>query len=180
MTDSNNLPAKCMDCAKSKMSSIHQKCNFCIGLGFQESILCDLNRCIQDEASFKCHAFQPILSLVSASKSRATNQNDPSSKHLKRESYLRLFHPDKINYERALALQRIGRDPDDVYILLKYHLSWNVSYRIPIFNPTNNFINFVHNTFFVCSERIGGFVDLLYLAQDHVHLYVESDGELSV
>ena len=41
-------------------------------------------------------------------------------------------------------------------------------------------MNFVHDTFLVCSERVGGFVDLLYLAPDHVHLYVESDGELSV
>ncbi len=32
----------------------------------------------------------------------------------------------------------------------------------------------------VCSERVGGFVNLLCLAPDHVHLYVESDGELSV
>jgi REP element-mobilizing transposase RayT len=31
-----------------------------------------------------------------------------------------------------------------------------------------------------CSERVREFVNLLYLAPDHIHLYVESDGELSV
>jgi REP element-mobilizing transposase RayT len=51
---------------------------------------------------------------------------------------------------------------------------------MPVFNPINNFINFVHDTFLVCSERVGGLVCILCLAPDHVHLYVESDGELSV
>ena len=27
---------------------------------------------------------------------------------------------------------------------------------------------------------VGGFVEVLHLAADHVHLYVESDGELSI
>jgi len=180
MADSNKLPAKCMECAKSKTSSVHQQCNVCIELEFQESILCDLNRCIQDEEAFKCHAFQPVLSLVSASENRTTNQDDSFPKLHQRESYLRLSHSEKIKYERALAMQMLGRDPDGVYMQIKYHLSWNVTYRMPIFNPASNFINLVHDTFLVCSERIGGFVDLLFLAPDHVHLYVESDGELSV
>ena len=180
MNDSNKLPPKCRECAKSKVSHPHQKCHFCGDLEFEESILCDLNRCIQEEADFMCHAFQPILKLVSASEKKNAEQHNGSPIRHKRESYLRLFHSDKIKYERALALQRLGRDPDDVYVLLKYHLAWNVTQRMPVFNPVNNFINFVHDTFFVCSERVGGFVDLLCLAPDHVHLYVESDGELSI
>ena len=174
------LPTKCRECARSKTSYPHQKCGFCGDLGFDESVLCDFNRCIQEEADFSCHAFQPILKLVSASENKTAEQHDASPIRRKKESYLRLFDSDKIKYERALALQRLGRDPDDVYALLKYHLAWNVTQRTPVFNPINNFMNFVHDTFLVCSERVGGFVDLLYLAPDHVHLYVESDGELSV
>ena len=180
MTDSNKLPTKCMECAKANTSSIHQKCNVCIELEFQESILGDLNRCIQDKEAFKCHAFQPVLSLVSASENRANNQDNSSLKLYKRESYLRLFHSEKIKYERALAMQMLGRDPDGLYVQIKYHLSWNVTYRMLIFNPASNFTDLVHGTFLLCSERIGGFVDLLHLAPDHVHLYVESNGELSV
>ena len=180
MTGSNKLPPKCRECARSEVSHSHQKCHFCGELEFEESVLCDLNRCIQEEADFRCHAFQPILKLVSASENKNAEQHDVFLIHHKRESYLRLLDSDKIKYERALALQRLGRDPDGVYVLLKYHLAWNVTQRMPVFNPINNFINFVHDTFLVCSERVGGFVDLLYLAPDHVHLYVESDGELSV
>ena len=49
-----------------------------------------------------------------------------------------------------------------------------------VFNPVKNFISFIHDTFLVCSERVGGFIHLLYMSPDHVHVYVESDGEFSV
>jgi len=117
---------------------------------------------------------------VSPSKNRAIGRLGRPQKHLKKKSYLRLFHSDKIKYERALALQKLGRDPDDVYVQLKYHLSWNVSLRRAVFSPVNDFIDFVHDIFLRCSELTGGFVDLLYLAPDHIHLYVESDGKLSI
>ena len=180
MSSSNELPTKCLECAKSNVSHLHQKCRFCGELEFQESVLCDLNRCIQDAAHFECYAFKPTLKLVSASEERTTDQHDASPKSLTRESYLRLFQSDKIKYERALALQRLNRDPDGVYVQLKYHLVWNVSYRMPLFAPANDFISFVYDTFMKCSERVREFVNLLYLAPDHIHLYVESDGELSI
>lgn len=44
----------------------------------------------------------------------------------------------------------------------------------------NTFFDGVSDTFLKCSELARGFVDLLYLAPDHIHLYVESDGELSI
>ena len=180
MNDQNMLPPKCRECARSKISHPNEKCRFCGELEIEESVLCDLNRCIQEEAGFMCHAFQPVLKLVNASENKNAEQHDASPIRNKKESSLRLFDSDKIKYERALALQRLSRNPDDVYVLLKYHFAWNVTQRMPGFNHINNFMNFVHDTFLVCSERVGGFVDLLYLAPDHVHLYVESDGELSV
>ncbi|MFC1815951.1 transposase [Thermodesulfobacteriota bacterium] len=91
-----------------------------------------------------------------------------------------LLKSDKIKYERALALQKLGRDPDGIYIQIKYHFAWNVSLRRAVFSPAKDFIDFVLDTFLKCSEPTGGFVDLRYLAPDHIHLYVESDGELSI
>jgi len=58
MNDSNKLPPKCRECARSKVSHPHQKCRFCSELEFAESVLCDLNRRIQEEAGFICDAFQ--------------------------------------------------------------------------------------------------------------------------
>jgi len=180
MPPSNELPAKCMECAKSKMSHFHRKCRFCNELGFEESVLCELNRCIQSRPDFECHAFQPMLKLVSPLKNKAPRFDDNSTREIKEKFFLDLLNSDKINYERALALQKLARDPDGVYMQLKYHFAWNVSLRRSVFSPANDVFDFVSDTFLKCSEPAGGFVDLLYLAPDHIHLYVESDGELSI
>jgi REP element-mobilizing transposase RayT len=180
MLASNELPAKCMECAKSNVSLFHRKCHFCGDLEFEESVLCDLNRCIQSRSNFECHAFQPILKLVGPSKNKVPRFDDNSTKEIKEKFFLERLKSDKIKYERALALQKLSRDPDGVYMQLKYHFAWNVSFRRAVFSPGNNFFDFVSDTFLRCSEPAGGFVDLLYLAPDHIHLYAESDGEISI
>ena len=180
MSASNELPAKCIECNKSTVLRLHRKCRFCRDLEFQESVLCDLNRCIQSRSDFECHAFQPMLKLIGPSKNKVPQFDDNSTREIKEKIFLNLLKSDKIKYERALALQKLVRDPDGVYVQFKYHFAWNVTHRISVFDPINNFFNFVHDTFFVCGERAGGFADLLYLAPDHIHLYVESDGELSI
>ena len=180
MSASNELPAKCMECVKSNVSRYYKKCHFCRELEFQESVLCELNRCIQSRSDFECHAFQPTLKLVGPSKNKVLRFDDNSTREIKEKFFLDLLNSDKIKYERALALQKIGRDPDGVYIQLKYHFVWNVSLRKSVYSPANNFFDFVNDTFQRCSEQAGGFVDLLYLAPDHIHLYVESDGDLSI
>lgn len=180
MPASNELPAKCMECVKSNVSRYHKKCQFCRDLAFQESVLCELNQCIQSKSNFECHAFQPMLRLAVPSKNKVPRFDDNSTKKIKEKFFLNYLNSDKIKYERALALQKLARDPDGVYMQLSYHFAWNVSFRRSIFNPANNFFDFVSDTFLRCSEQAGGFVDLLFLAPDHIHLYVESNGELSI
>ena len=180
MSASNELPAKCIECNKSRMSRLHRKCHFCRDLEFQESVLCELNRCIQSKSDFECHAFQPMLKLVGPSKNEVPRFDDNPTREIKEKFFLDLLNSDKIKYERALVLQKLGRDPDGVYMQLKYHFAWNVSFRRAVFSPANTFFDFVSDTFLRCSEPAGGVVDLLYLSPDHIHLYVESDGELSI
>lgn len=180
MSVSSEPPAKCRECAKSAVSIIHGKCNFCRELEFHEEVLCHLNRCIQNPADFRCHAFHPILKVVSPSKNKVPDLFGGPKDRLQRKFSMRLLRSDKIKYERALALQKLDRDPDGVFIEFKYHFAWNVIHRRPVFSPNNNIFDFVHNTFLECSKLVGGFVSLLWLAPDHVHLYVESDGENSV
>lgn len=180
MLASNDLPEKCMECVKSSVTMFHRKCHFCRDLEFDESILCDLNRCVQGKSDFECHAFQPMLKLIGPSENEKFVSDESSARESKEKFFLGLLNSDKIKYERALALQKLARDPDGVYVQLKYHLAWNVSLRRSVFSSANNFFDFVSDTFLKCSELAGGFVDLLYLAPDHIHLYVESDGELSI
>ncbi len=180
MLSPNELPEKCLECVKSSVTLFHRKCQFCRDLEFQESVLCELNRCIQNRSDFECHAFQPMLKLVGPSKNKEFVSDNSSSREINEKFFLDLLNSDKIKYERALALQKLARDPDGVYMQLKYHFAWNVSFRKSVYSPANTFFDFVSDTFLRCSEQAGGFVDLLYLAPDHIHLYAESDGELSI
>jgi REP element-mobilizing transposase RayT len=98
----------------------------------------------------------------------------------RQESFRKFLRSDKIKYKKALALQKLNSDPDGVFVKLKYHFAWNVIHRNPIFRHTNDIFDFVYDTSSKCNELVRGFVNLLWLAPDHLHLYVESDGELSV
>ena len=180
MSDSSELPEKCGECAKSEASKTHSNCDICRELGFLESVLCHLNRCIQEKVDFQCHAFRQALRLVGAPEKEGLRQNGGSGEAPTRDSFKELLHSDKVKYERALALQKLSLDPDAVIVQLRYHVVWNVFHRMPVFSPVNDFVSFVHDAFLGCSELAGGFVHLLYLAPDHVHVYVESDGERSV
>lgn len=180
MPDSNELPQKCRECAKLEASRPHSNCDVCVELEFREAMLCDLNRCIQDKAGFQCHAFRHALRLVGAPEKGVLGHDGGSAVTPKRESSKDLFNSDKVKYERALALQKLRRDPETIIVQLKYHFVWNVSRRTPVFVPANDFIRSVHDIFLGCSHAAGGLVHLVYLAPDHVHVYVESDGERSV
>jgi len=135
MPSSNELPAKCTECYKSTGSRLHRKCQFCNEREFEESILCDLNRCVQDIADFQCHAFQSILKLVDSSISNVTEVDDGHTKKTQKIFLVDRLNSDKIKYERALALQRLGRDSDGVYVQLKYHFAWSISHRRAVFSP---------------------------------------------
>ena len=180
MSISSELPVKCQECAKSAERSIYTKCSFCREIDFSEAILCHLNRSTQDISDFQCYAFQPLLKVVSPSGCEYLDSFDNTEEHDRNEPFLRWLSSDKIKYQKALALQKLNRDPEGVFGDLKYHFAWNVVYRSPVFSPSEDYLNFIRNIFFKCSALIGGFVNLITLGSDHVHLYAESDGSLSV
>jgi REP element-mobilizing transposase RayT len=180
MAFSSELPELCRQCGKSTASSIHKNCKFCRDLGIQEEVLCYLNRTVQNPAKFKCHAFQPLLRRVDSSGTRATTADVRPKEHLKKEVITRLLQSDKIKYNRALALQRLTSDPEGVFVDIKYHFAWNVKHRQPIFNLDADVLDFAHEVFLGSSQLVGGFLTLLWMAPDHVHVYVDSDGEHSV
>ena len=180
MASSFELPRKCRECVKSSMPLIHSKCDLCKDIGLQEEILCDLNRSVQEPGGFICHAFHPMLKLVRSIAQEVvplpeSPKNDPAGRFFRK--WLR---SDKIGYERALALQKLGRDQDAVLVDLEYHLVWNAIQRTPVFTSPANMSGFIRDVFSSYSELVGGFVSLLWLAPDHLHLYVESNGETSI
>ncbi|MFC1866811.1 IS200/IS605 family transposase [Thermodesulfobacteriota bacterium] len=176
---SDNIPLRCGECAKSSALRYHRRCSFCQDLEFEEGILCDLNRAVQEMEGFECHAFEPRLNVVSTQKME-NEEAAPPDQHRKKLPFLGLLNSDEIKYQRALALQKLKRDPDAVYMQLKYHFSWNVFRRTPLFSEEDHLIEQLSLIFHDSGTEAGGFVHLLHLAPDHVHLFVESDGELSV
>ncbi len=119
---------------------------------------------------------RPVLSLVKGGRMLSDKQKDM----VLQNDLEALLNSDRLKYQRALAVQRLERDPDAVYTELKYHLAWNVAARRPIFIDSADAFDAIHNAFFTCGARVGGFAGLLWLAPDHIHVYVESDGEKSV
>ena len=171
-----HFPVKCRECAKSSKPFIHGRCSFCQDLSFQEEVLCDLNRSTQNPTFFECHAFQPLLKLVASSGKKTRPEPKVQSVEITLE---KLLDSDKVKYQRALVLQKLARNSNDVILEIKYHFAWNVVGRRPAFVKPATTIDFISDTITNCSEAVGGFASLLWLAPDHIHLYVESDGEVS-
>ena len=176
-----NVISESFSCKMSKVRQIIQaihswQVQLLPGFEFsRRSALC--SKPVNTESNFfDCRAFQPLLKLVASS----GQETRPEPKAQPAEITLeKLLNSDKIKYQRALALQKLARNPNDVMLEIKYDFAWNVAGRRPAFLEPATTIDFINDTITNCSEAMGGFASLLWLAPDHIHLYVESDGEVS-
>jgi len=175
------LPEKCHRCAKLNGSTAFKNCDFCRKSDFPESILCDLNRSVQGAKDFSCYAFLPILKLATPSilKPKKSESFRRPERSQRAEDYQKTIFSETFKYEKALAIQKLNRDPDFVSLNIKFHFAWNVVQRRPLFSPENKYFEFLYDTILLCSDLTGGFSSLIRLAPDHIHVYVESDGEQS-
>ena len=172
-----NVPQRCLECDKFYRVRTDSRCRVCRDLEFEEGILCHLNRAVQDDHNFSCHAFRPRLNLIGSAEVTRPAPVDRKSRH---KSIHEIMGSDKFKYQKALALQKLKQYPDGVFMELKYHLAWNVSQRTPVFSPEKEYFNLVLDTVIGCGGLVGGVARLLWLAPDHLHIYVESDGGKSI
>jgi len=135
---------------------------------------------MQSPHNFKCHAYQPVLTIAKPSETKIPDFSGGLKEIDRQESFQNYLRSDKIKYKKALALQKLNNDPDGVFLEVKYHFAWNVIHRKPVFRLSSDIFDFICERSMKCSELVRGFVNLLWLAPDHIHLYVESDGEISV
>jgi REP element-mobilizing transposase RayT len=176
----DEFPERCKQCVKSIGPILNRQCKFCQELKFDECVLCDLNRLMQASHNFKCHAYQPVLTITDPSETKTPDFSGGLKKIDRQESILNYLRSDRIKYKNALALQKLNDDPDGVFMEIKYHFAWSVIHRKPVFRFSSDVFDFIYDRSLKCSELVRGSVNLLWLAPDHIHLYVESDGELSV
>jgi len=173
-------PGECQRCFKSTISEPHKKCDLCQELRFSEQILCDLNRSTQTPSSFRCYAFQPILRSVKSDDSRRPDLENEFKNHAQNEDIKAYLKSDKIGYEKALFLQKLTREPDEIFISIKYHLALSTLHRKPIFDLIGEAKELIRGKFSEYSVQSGEQMSLLWLAPDHGHIHVESDGNRSV
>jgi putative transposase len=180
MSEAKKAPSNCLECHKFQNSRPVADCPVCRDLKFEEGILCELNQAVQHNLNFVCHAFRPGLKLVDPrgkTKSARPALMDPKKRH---KSIQEIMASDKFKYQTALAIQKLNRDPDEAFMDLKYHLAWNVKRRKSVLIQENEHLEFVIDTLAGCGEMVGGTVRLIWLAPDHLHLYLKSDGERSI
>ncbi len=173
-------PPKCLECAKFYRHQPHAECRFCNDFGLEETLLCDLNRMIQKPEAFRCHAFKPRFKLADSNVAGKPTASRPIRPRSQLQFLRDFLKSDKIKYQKALALQKLEQDPDGVFVSLKYHLLWNTANRSPIFTPPQTYFENLFDLFLGFGELVGGSVALIWLAPDHIHIYVNSDGEKSI
>ena len=173
---SDNLPEKCFSCTNNTASAVHKKCKFCQDLRFTESLLCHLNRSVQANDNFICHAFRQKLISVNKTVADKPSLEILPTNSFRAEKIKELLDSDKSKYRNALAVQRLQRDPDGIYLELKYHFAWNVLGRRAVFEKSADCFDFISDLFLTCGDLVGGYAQLLWLAPEHVHIYVVTDG----
>ncbi len=177
------LPDRCRECAKNTDASANTSCRVCANTEFDETILCELNRSVQQEADeFECHAFQPMLEVIDSKKRIAPETNNRGGGRnvlAEKLAILKLMNSDKIQYQKAWALQQMEKDPDAIIIDLKYHYAWNVKGRRCLFAKSTEYFDQVYNAFLSISLPSVLRTQLLWMAPDHIHVYCEADGERS-
>jgi REP element-mobilizing transposase RayT len=177
------LPEKCRKCARNKNPKVHTDCRICADTEFDETILCELNRSVQEEnEEFECHAFLPTLKVIGSKKEPPSNSRKPVKGNVLAEqlAIIKLMNSDKIQYQKAWALQQLEKDPDAIIVDLKFHYAWNVKGGRCLFTKSEEYFSQIYDAFSKASIPSVLRTQLLWLAPDHVHVYCEADGKRSV
>jgi REP element-mobilizing transposase RayT len=85
-------------------------------------------------------------------------------------------------YRLALALQQLQRNPDEIVCNLQYHLCLVTRHREQIFVDTEPYIEPIVQCFESLAVEAAGIIKarLLWLAADHMHIYLEATPDYAV
>ena len=142
---------------------------------FSEWIQCELNQSVQvGNKDFICGAYQPGLKIAGKPAVKSDIPRPLKSEEL-------LSHSQRsIKYKGAVAKQRLSRDPDLVSVTCKFHLVWSTKHRSKGFSERSSLADAITSAFYSCGDKIGGTADLLLVAEEHVHVFLRSDGEVAL
>ena len=85
----------------------------------------------------------------------------------------------KVQYQKALFLQKLEREPDAIFCQVKFHMAWSVIERRSVFADPKKHLDVIAVSLFRAQAPSVTDIQLLWLAPDHLHVYCESDGTAS-
>jgi len=171
----NSVKMLCETCHKFLNQKSLKNCDFCARLNFPEDILCQLTRS-EAEGSIlsECGAFRQKLILL---------DKDKSGKSIEAETINddNFVSSDKAKWFEAYAKQQLQADSDQMYFKLRFHICLVTNKRNKIFSSANEYIAKMTDIF----NQIGGMfeqtqVEILYLSEDHIHLYTDTTPDYSI
>ena len=166
------IPPLCQACYKHHHSTVVKACPFCRDVQFPEQVLCDLVRESQSEKQpFRCAAFQPALSVVRHDEIEASPAEESS------EDTANMSPQDK--WFRAYAVQQLSLHPDLIVFTIRYHVVFSTRQRVPCFSSQHDepMADLVRQAAFPFEQTK---VHVLWLASDHMHLYIDASPEYAL
>src|SRR5215468_120366 len=167
-----SIPTLCQACYKHYRSTVVKVCPFCDDVRFPEQVLCDLVQEGQSEKQpFRCAAFLPALSVVRHYEIEASPAEEGS------EDMVNMYPQDK--WFRAYAVQQLSFHPDLVYFTIRYHVVLSTRQRVNVFASEHReqIADLVRQAAVSFEQTTA---HLLWLASDHLHLYIDASPEYAL
>lgn len=161
----------CTTCHKFENDAAIALCDFCMSTEFPEHVLCELTRGAQKKLKmFRCDAFRPKFSLVGGIRQKPNKETPNNAMDAAQK------------YRLAVALQQLQKNPDEIRHALKYHLCFVTRKRAPVFDAAEPLIAPMIDGIMSLDTEVKGIMKarLLWLAADHIHIYMESSPDFSV
>jgi REP element-mobilizing transposase RayT len=147
-------------------------CPFCADVQFPEQVLCDLVREGQSEKQpFRCAAFRPAVSVV--------QQDHTEARHLEEVSADTVNMSPKDQWFRAYAVQQLSLHPDLIDFTIRYHVVLSTRQQTNVFSREHReqIADMVRQAALSFEQMT---LDVLWLASDHMHLYIDATPDYSL
>jgi REP element-mobilizing transposase RayT len=167
-----SIPTLCQACYKHYRSTVVKACPFCRDAQFPEQVLCDLVREGQSERHpFRCAAFRPALSVVQH------DETEVSPMEAGGKDAVSMSPKDK--WFRAYAVQQLSLNPDLIDFTIRYHVVFSTRQRTNVFSREHGepMADLVRQAALPFEQTR---VHVLWLAADHLHLYIDASPDYSL
>jgi putative transposase len=164
-----SFPKLCLNCFKYSNETFLLTCESCEKFLFPEKIICDVTRLNIGHDSFECNAFKPKLSLSQKVKKVEIDSIQEFSKNKSQRA----------KWIASYILQQHKLNPDQIQFKLKYHSVFITKSRTSLFS--NMYFQSFSEIFDRAAKSFPGTdIDIMWLAPDHLHLYLDSTPDYAI